>query len=132
MDYTLKGINNWLPYSLSPRPYAIFRETVYSIMLRYLQNHPELHHIKAAVTLIFQYSFLFCFCFAVLQYRCVLYRLTTTLCVPLSVMDLEEFDMLSFHENHGRHTFSHEIFFFFFLACCTPSLNKNINGMEKA
>lgn len=34
VDYTLKGINNWLPYSQSPRPYAICRVTVYSIMLR--------------------------------------------------------------------------------------------------
>lgn len=49
--------------------------------------------------------------------------------MPLSSVDLEEFDMLSFHENHGRHTFSHEIFF---LACYTPSSDKNINGMEKA
>lgn len=59
-----KGINNWLPYSQSPRPYAIFRESVYSIMLRYLLNHPELRHIKAAVTQIFfQYYFLlFLFC----------------------------------------------------------------------
>lgn len=32
VDKTLKGIN-WLPYSQSPRPYAIFRETAYSIML---------------------------------------------------------------------------------------------------
>lgn len=34
VDYTSRGINNWLPYSQSPRPYAICRETVYSIMLR--------------------------------------------------------------------------------------------------
>lgn len=65
-----------------------------------------------------------------LQYRHVLYRLTTTLCVHLSEMDFEESDTLSFHENHGRHTFSHEICVF--LACYTPSLDKNINGMEKA
>lgn len=36
VDYTRKGINNWLPYSQSPRPCTIFRETVHSLMLRYL------------------------------------------------------------------------------------------------
>lgn len=71
MDDTLKGINNWLPYFQSPRPYAIFRETVHSIMLRYLQNHPELHHIKAAVTLIFSILLLIVFvpqCFNIDMY----------------------------------------------------------------
>lgn len=64
-----------------------------------------------------------------LQYKVVLYRLKTTLCVPLIVMDLGEFDRLSFHENHGRHTLSHENSFGML---CNPSLDKNINGMEKA
>lgn len=30
--YTLKGINNWLPYSQSPRPYTISSETVYTVV----------------------------------------------------------------------------------------------------
>lgn len=64
-----------------------------------------------------------------------MYCTATTLCVPLSLMDLEEFDMLSFHETMaGALTVMRFIIFclFCFLACFTPSSDKNINGMEKA
>lgn len=91
--YKWKGINNWLPYSQSPRPYAICRKTVYSIMLRLFGTIQSFIISRQLLTLIFSVLFLIVFCFAVLKYRCVLYRLTTTLCVPLSVMDLEEFDV---------------------------------------
>lgn len=70
MDDTLKGINNWLPYFQSPGPYAIFEKTVYTMMLKYLQNHPELHPTKAAVTLILSVVFLIQFCFFFFSFVC--------------------------------------------------------------
>lgn len=85
----------------SPRPYAICKVSVsvcgcmrvcasvcvcvyiYSIMLRIFRNHPELHHIKAAVTpIFFQHYFrtVFCFCH-VTQWMRVLSKANKRHCV---------------------------------------------------
>lgn len=63
VDYTSKGINSWLPYSQSPRPYAICRETVYSIMLRLFRTIQSFIISRQLLLWCFQYYFLlFLFC----------------------------------------------------------------------
>lgn len=97
VDETRSGINNWLPYSQSPRPYAICRVSVHSITLRIFRTIQSFIISRQLLLWYFQYYFLLFLFRRVTQWMRIVKANSYTVCALIRNEFLEEVDMLPFH-----------------------------------